>query len=127
MLNLCPLVASCVTELLERNSSQFNKDRSRLHDMSFCDVLFYFIKLSYIYHRAEICYYSVIRVKQIKYLLTDEDFFSLNFGCSSPFDWSLFTDTELDTRDPDLTLMTQRTEREKHFTTRGSSISYEDI
>ncbi len=53
-------------------------------------------------------------------------FFSLNFGGSPSFDWSLFTDTELDTRDPDLTLMTQNEERE-NFTTRGSSISYEDF
>ncbi len=44
----------------------------------------------------------------MKYLLADDGVFSLKFGASS-LDWSLFTDTELHTCDPDLTLMTQKT------------------
>jgi len=43
-----------------------------------------------------------------KYLLLDDGVFSLKFG-TSPLDQSLFRDTELDTCEPDLTLMTQRT------------------
>ncbi len=50
--------------------------------------------------------------KHTKYLLVDEGFFSLNFGGSS-FDQSLFTDTELNTSEPDLSLRTQRAERER--------------
>ncbi len=50
--------------------------------------------------------------KHTKYLLVDEGFFSLNFG-GSPFDWSLFTDTELNTSEPDLSLRTQKRERER--------------
>ncbi len=50
--------------------------------------------------------------KHTKYLLLDEGFFSLNFG-GSPFDWSLFTDTELNTSEPDLSLRTQSAERER--------------
>ncbi len=49
--------------------------------------------------------------KHMKYLLVDEDSFSLKFGGSRSFDQSLFTDGELDKCEPDLTLMTQRTER----------------
>ena len=52
----------------------------------------------------------------MKYLLLDDGVFSLKNGGSPPLDRSLFRDTELDTCEPDLTLMTQRTER-KHFTT----------
>jgi len=47
--------------------------------------------------------------KHKKYLLLVDGFRSLNIGPSS-FEQSLFTDTELDTCEPDLTLMTQRTE-----------------
>ncbi len=50
--------------------------------------------------------------KHTKYLLVDEGFFSLNFG-GSPFDWSLFTDTELNTSEPDLSLRTQKRKRER--------------
>ncbi len=50
----------------------------------------------------------------MKYLLVGDDgVSSLNLGGSPSFDRSLFTDTELNTREPDLTLMTQRTERKK--------------
>ncbi len=49
--------------------------------------------------------------KHTKYLLLDDVFSSLNFG-GSPFDWSLFTDTELNTSETDLSLTTQRAERE---------------
>ncbi len=49
--------------------------------------------------------------KHMKYLLSGGVFLSLKFGMSS-FDLSLFTDTELDTFEPDLTLMTQITERQ---------------
>ncbi len=52
-----------------------------------------------------------LKQKSMKYLLADDGVFSLKFGPSS-FDWSLFTDTELDTSDPDLTLMTQNTQGE---------------
>ncbi len=54
----------------------------------------------------------------MKYLLVGDDgVFSLNVGGLS-FDQSLFTDTELNTCELDLTLMTQRTERKrKHFIT----------
>lgn len=48
----------------------------------------------------------------IKYLEDDDVFFSLKFGTSS-FDLSLFTDTELDTCEPDLSLMKQITEKKK--------------
>ncbi len=44
----------------------------------------------------------------MKYLLADDGVFSLKSG-GLPFDRSLFTDTEPDTSDPDLTLMTQKT------------------
>ncbi len=47
----------------------------------------------------------------MKYLLADDGVFSLKNGPSS-LDRSLFTDTELDTSDPDLTLMTQNTRGE---------------
>ncbi len=55
----------------------------------------------------------------MKYLLVGDDgVFSLKFVFSPPFEWSLFTDTELNTCELDLTLMTQRTERKiKHFIT----------
>ncbi len=43
----------------------------------------------------------------MKYLLADDGVFSLKYG-GLPFDRSLFTDTELDTSDPDPTLMTQK-------------------
>ncbi len=54
----------------------------------------------------------------MKYLLVGDDgVFSLKFSGRS-FDQSLFTDTELNTCEPELTLMTQRTERKiKHFIT----------
>ncbi len=51
----------------------------------------------------------------MKYLLAGGVFLSLKFGMSS-FDQSLFTDTELDTFEPDLTLMTQITERQNTVT-----------
>ncbi len=44
--------------------------------------------------------------KHVKYLLAAGVFFSLKSGPPS-FEWSLFTDTELNTSEPDLTLMTQ--------------------
>jgi len=44
-----------------------------------------------------------------KYLLLDDGVFSLKNGGSKPLDRSLFRDTELDTCELDLTLMTQRT------------------
>ncbi len=50
--------------------------------------------------------------KHMKYLLVDEGFFSLNSGGAS-FDLSLFTDTELNTSEPDLSLRTQRAKRER--------------
>ncbi len=53
--------------------------------------------------------------KHMKYLLAGGVFLSLKFGMSS-FDQSLFTDTELDTFEPDLTLMTQITERQNTVT-----------
>ncbi len=50
----------------------------------------------------------------MKYLLVGDDgVFSLKLGGLNSCDRSLFTDTELNTCEPDLTLMTQRTEREK--------------
>ncbi len=52
--------------------------------------------------------------KHMKYLLADEGFFSLNFGGSS-FDQSLFTDTELNTSEPDLSLRTQGGERVEFY------------
>ncbi len=64
--------------------------------------------------------------KHMKYLLVDDGVFSLKLG-PSPFDWSLFTDTGLNTSEPDLTLMTQR-EREKNTLLEGgSSVSFEGI
>ncbi len=60
--------------------------------------------------------------RHVKYLLGDESVFSLNSG-GLLSDKSLFTDTELNTCEPDLTLMTQRTERE--FFLLGSSVSFE--
>jgi len=48
-----------------------------------------------------------------KYLLAGDVLFSLKFG-PSPFEWSLFIDTELNTGEPDLSLKTQRTEWNKH-------------
>ncbi len=51
----------------------------------------------------------------MKYLLAGGVFLSLKFGMPS-FDLSLFTDTELDTFEPDLTLMTQITERQNTVT-----------
>jgi len=49
----------------------------------------------------------------MKYLLVDDIFFSLKLGLSS-FEWSLFTDTKLKTREPVLSLMTRR-EKEKNI------------
>ncbi len=49
--------------------------------------------------------------KHMKYLLAGGVFLSLKFGMSA-FDQSLFTDTELDTFEPDLTLMRQITKRQ---------------
>lgn len=49
----------------------------------------------------------------MKYL-EDDGVFSLKNGSLS-IDWSIFTDSELDTHEPDLTLMTQRTERGKTY------------
>ncbi len=60
--------------------------------------------------------------KHIKYRLA-RDGSPLKSG-TSPFDRSLFTDTELDTCDPDLTLMTQRT---KHFTIAADSASFKEL
>ncbi len=54
--------------------------------------------------------------KHTKYLLLDDVFSSLNFG-GSPFDWSLFTDTELNTSETDLSLRTQSAERERECVT----------
>ncbi len=51
----------------------------------------------------------------MKYLLAGGVFLSLKSGMSS-FDRSLFTDTELDIFEPDLTLMTQITERQNTVT-----------
>jgi len=56
---------------------------------------------------------QIYNVKHMKYLLVDDIFFSLKLG-TSPFDWSLFTDTKLKTREPVLSLMTQR-EKEKNI------------
>ncbi len=68
------------------------------------------------YTTAELMYHY--NVKHMKYLLVGDDgVFSLKFGGSS-LDQSLFTDTELNTCELDLTLMTQRGERKiKHFIT----------
>jgi len=49
--------------------------------------------------------------------------FSLKFG-PSPFEWSLFTDTELDTCEPDLLVRTQRPKRGKIHLTTGHFSSY---
>ena len=64
-------------------------------------------------------------LKLMKYLLLDDGVFSLKSG-TNPLDRSLFRDTELDTCEPDLTLMTQRTER-KHFTTGDTLVSFEKV
>jgi len=58
----------------------------------------------------------------MKYLFSGV-FSSLKFG-PSPFEWSLFTDPDPDTCEPDLTLMTQRAKREKKHLTTGHSSSY---
>ncbi len=49
------------------------------------------------------------------YLLVDDVFFSLKFGGSPSFERSLFTDTELDTCDPDLTLKIQTTKKKQYY------------
>lgn len=51
--------------------------------------------------------------KLTKYLLVDDGFFSLKFGGFKSFEQSLFTDTEQDTCEPVLTLITQRKERKQ--------------
>lgn len=53
--------------------------------------------------------------KKLKYLGLAEGVSSLKSG-PPPLEWSLFKDTELDTCEPNLSLMTQRTEREKFIT-----------
>jgi len=61
-------------------------------------------------------------ISNTKYLLFDGGVFSLKFSGSS-LDRSLF----MDTCEPDLTLMTQRTER-KHFTNTGDTlVSFEKV
>jgi len=47
-------------------------------------------------------------MSKTKYLSIDDGVFSLKSG-PPPLEQSLFRDTELDTCEPDLTLMTQRT------------------
>ncbi len=59
-----------------------------------------------LYDKHSLIYF--LKQKSMKYRLADDGVFSLKSG-PSPLDWSLFTDTELDTSDPDLTLMTQNT------------------
>jgi len=61
----------------------------------------------------------------MKYLLL-HGVFSRKVGPSS-FDWSLFIDTE-DKYEPDLTLITKRQEKKKHFTRRYStSVSFKKV
>ena len=66
-----------------------------------------------------------MQCKHTKYLSLDDGVFSLKFG-GTPLDRSLFRDTELDTCEPDLTLMTQRTER-KHFSKGDTLVSFEKV
>jgi len=56
----------------------------------------------------------------------------LSVGVSSvksPFNWSLFTDSEPGTSESDLSLITQRgkKDREKHFTKWGTSVSFKEV
>ncbi len=62
--------------------------------------------------------------KPMKYLLVDDVFFSLKSGGSPLFEWSLFTDTELDTCELVLTLKTQRTEEKRNNITGGTSVQF---
>jgi len=57
----------------------------------------------------------------MKYPLVGDGVFSLKFGGSPSFDRSLFTDTELDTCEPDLLLITNRDKKKINY--RSSSVS----
>ncbi len=86
--------------------------------MIYCFIKFY---INVHHSRANVTLYC----KTHEILVGDDGVFSLKFGRSPPFDRSLFTDTELNTCELDLTLMTQRTERErKHFITGDTSLSF---
>lgn len=57
--------------------------------------------------------------------MADDVFSSLKFG-PSPFERSLFIDTELSTGESDLLLKTQRDKRRRKNTLEGSSVSIEE-
>ncbi len=53
-------------------------------------------------------------IKHMKYLLVGDDGVSTLKSGTSPFDWSLFTDTELDASESDLSLLTKIVAKEKN-------------